>query len=488
MSIRVLIIDDDEEDFLIIKHFLSKIKSEEYCIDWCSDYDCAEGEISKDEHDIYLIDYFLGKGEGIDIIENVRKKNVLKPIILLTGAGNRFLDEKALEKGASDFLDKRELRSDTIERALRYALERYNQQRYIRNQERKYRSLFELSIEPFFILDDAFKIAEWNAAFVDVFSTSALPKSALKGKPFEALFKRPNDYTFFIEKLQKEGFAKGIKTVLFNGVRDIVCILSVSRLPRTSNHKNTGFHVALNDLSKIMEQEEELKKVDKLMMSGRMARMIAHEVRNPLTNIRLAVEELAEFSSEDEDVITLQKMIERNAQRIANLIDDLLKSARPMELEKQTTDLLPILQDAIELCLDRIELQNVKLIRSIPDTPIVGDWDPEKLKIALVNIITNAIEAMENCPSPELCIQLNCEPDDLVILIRDNGKGMDKETQRNLFDPLFTNRKGGLGLGMTTTLNIISMHEGKINVQSDEEKGTEFRIVLPVECPSKKRG
>src|SRR5690554_7564695 len=100
------------------------------------------------------MDHFLGKGEGIEIVENIRARNILKPLILLIGSSDYTVDEKAMAMGASDFLVKREVRVDTIERALRYALERYHQQRFIRAQEKKYRSLFELSMEPFLVLDE----------------------------------------------------------------------------------------------------------------------------------------------------------------------------------------------------------------------------------------------------------------------------------------------------------------------------------------------
>src|SRR5690554_4412931 len=117
MSVRVLIIEDDEDDYIIMSHYLSKIKTEKYDVYWCNDFDEAEAEILKDEHDIYLIDHFLGKGEGIEIIEKIRARNILKPLILLTGSSDYTVDEKAMAMGASDFLVKREVRVDTIERA-----------------------------------------------------------------------------------------------------------------------------------------------------------------------------------------------------------------------------------------------------------------------------------------------------------------------------------------------------------------------------------
>lgn len=479
MSVRVLIIEDDEDDYIIMSHYLSKIKTEKYDVYWCNDFDEAEAEILNDEHDIYLIDHFLGKGEGIEIIEKIRARNILKPLILLTGSSDYSVDEKAMSKGASDFLVKKEVRVDTIERALRYALERYHQQRFIRAQEKKYRSLFELSMEPFLVLDKDFCITEFNAAFIDVFHKKNSSDHLLKGQDFKNLFKYEFDYNSFVQKLENDGYIKGFKTTLLNQEEDVVAILSIAHLPEDANLlDDNSYHVSISDLTKIMEQESELKKAEKMNMSGRMARMIAHEIRNPLTNIRLAVGELSALSEEGSDAKTLEQMIERNTVRISDLIDDLLKSARPPELEKVHSKLDVIVDAAIEFCQDRIELLGIQLEKDFYIDTIEGEWDPEKLKIALVNILINSIEAMEDAINPTLSIALNIEENKPVIYIRDNGKGMDEDTLRNLFDPFFTNRKNGLGLGMTATLNIINMHKGKVIVSSKEGVGTEFKITF----------
>lgn len=478
MSLRVLIIDDDEDDYVIMSHHLSKIKTQDYEVFWCNDFDEAEKEILKDEHDIYLIDHFLGKGEGIEVIENVRSRDLLKPLILLTGSGSIQVDEKAMEKGASDFIVKKEIRVDTLERSLRYAMERYEQQQYIWAQEKKYRSLFELSMDPIVILDDSFTIQEYNAAFVKVFHDQDIESHHLLNSQFKELFKYDFDFESLMNQLKQNGFVQGYKTSMLNGAKDIVVILSVAHLPTGNVSQDHRYHVAINDVTSFMEKEQELKKVEKLSLTGRMARMIAHEVRNPLTNINLALGELEEIIGKIEDAEVFQSMISRNADRISTLIDDLLKSARPAELEKVNTTIQEILTASLEFCQDRIDLLDVNFQLVLPEKSIEGKWDPEKLKIAFVNIITNAIEAMSDEDYPELSVILSEEEDRPVIFIKDNGKGMDEDTLQSLYDPFFTSRKNGLGLGMTATLNIINMHDGRIRVKSAVDQGAEFKIIL----------
>ena len=169
MSIKVLIIEDDEDDYTIVKHYLSKISTINYDVYWSSDFDFALEDILKNEHDIYLIDHFLGKGEGLDLIKSAREAYIDKPLILLTGAKNESVDQEAMKKGASDFIIKSEVKVETLERTLRYAMERYKQQKSIKEKEKKYRSLFELSMEPVVILDYDFHIMEYNSAFSKTF-------------------------------------------------------------------------------------------------------------------------------------------------------------------------------------------------------------------------------------------------------------------------------------------------------------------------------
>jgi PAS domain S-box-containing protein len=475
MKLRVLVIEDDEDDYIILKHYLNKITSVDYDVYWTNNYDDALQDILKNEHDLYLIDHYLGKGEGVEIIEQVRKHHFYKPLILLTGAGNREVDEKAMEKGASDYLVKTELKVDMLERALRYAHDRFLQQRYINEQERKYRSLFELSREPLLLLDEHFKIIEFNNAFQNLFDFD--DKGPFE-KSFASFFEYDFDFDYIQKKVAERGFVRGLKTNFKHKDATVTVVLSVAKLAESEVSEEAVYQVAFSDVSKLIEAQDELKKMEKLSMTGRMARMIAHEVRNPLTNINLAAGELEELCNQIPESALYIEMINRNAGRISGLIDDLLQSARPTQLEMAKTNMQRVLDSAIEACKDRISLQGVKFQKVYPTELVTGKWDPEKLKIAFVNIMINAVEAMKDIDQPELSLILTKEKNRPTIFIKDNGIGMDEETKSKLFDPFFTNRKGGLGLGMTATLNIIAMHEGRISVNSARNQGTEFKVVL----------
>lgn len=475
MHTKVLIIEDDEDDYIIVKHYLSKISAVNYDVYWSSDYDFALEDILKNEHDIYLIDHFLGKGEGLDLIKSAREASIDKPLILLTGAKNESVDQEAMKNGASDFIIKSEVKVETLERTLRYAMERYKQQKSIKEKEKKYRSLFELSMEPVVILDYDFHIMEYNSAFSNMFfkGQKEIPRN------FKSFFLYDFDYRLLLAKIEEDGYVKGWKTMLQVQKAQKTVILSLAALPNEADSALHFFHVAIHDVTKLIAAQSEVQRMEKLSMTGRMARIIAHEVRNPLTNINLAIGELKEIVGNDyEEVNTYSEMISRNADRIAKLIDDLLTSAKPTELEIVPTTMNDIVESAIEFCKDRINLKNVAFHYTFDDPKITGKWDPEKLKIAFVNIMINAIEAMSETENPKLIVHLGIEIGKPTLKIVDNGKGMDEETQQQLFEPFFSKRKDGLGLGMTATHNIISMHKGKIKVKSTQGVGTQFEVIL----------
>jgi PAS domain S-box-containing protein len=469
---KILIIDDDEDDYIIMKHYLSKIDTFDYDVYWCNRFEDALLRIRDDEHDIYLIDQFLGKGEGIEIIDKARKEGCKKPLILLTGASNRSIDRKAMEVGASDYLIKNEIRVDTLERALRYASDRYAQSFLVAQQEKKYRSLFELSSQALLLLDESLNITEFNHAFRKLFQRSnhTLPEK------LSDLFLFSYDLETLSSKLKSEGFVKDFKTVLLKEKAELVVIISVVRLPYLEGA--SCYQLIMQDISKLLEAEKEVQRLEKLSLSSRMARIIAHEVRNPLTNINLALGELNEVSGNNEDVVLYNDLIKRNAKRIADLIDQLLYSTKTDELQIVYADLKDIAIAAFNECKDRLSLMKVNVIEDYPSSPVMLKCDPEKLKIAFVNIIINGVEAMDEQDNPTLKFSIKLAEEALLVQIKDNGRGMDEETVKHIFDPFFTKRNSGLGLGMTATLSILSRHNVSIKIDSKEGVGTLFNLIF----------
>lgn len=222
----------------------------------------------------------------------------------------------------------------------------------------------------------------------------------------------------------------------------------------------------------------ELRSVEKFTATGRVARTIAHEVRNPLTNIVLATDQIRSNTGDNEETVLLLDMINRNATRINKMISELLTSTKFAQLQYSKINIKSLMDETIELAKDRIELKQINLNKTYSNPECVVYVDVEKMKIAILNVIVNAIEAMERDKG---MLQIETETqgnNKCKIDIRDNGLGMNEETQQKLFDPYFTNKDGGNGLGLTNTQNIILNHKGSIQVASRMGEGSVFTITL----------
>ena len=233
----------------------------------------------------------------------------------------------------------------------------------------------------------------------------------------------------------------------------------------------------IEELNTANTQLLQMRSMEKFAVTGRIARTIAHEVRNPLTNIGLATSQLKDdIASTDDNTMYLFNVIERNGDRINKLISDLLQSTKFSELNFATVPVSNLLDETMAMAQDRIELQQV-IVEKKYAAQITINVDVEKMKIALLNIVINAIEAMEPGKGV-LKITTRQEGNNCLITFADNGTGMDETSLGKLFEPYFTSKLNGNGLGMANTQNVIFNHKGTISVSSQPGNGTTFTITL----------
>jgi signal transduction histidine kinase len=257
-----------------------------------------------------------------------------------------------------------------------------------------------------------------------------------------------------------------------------------SRAKNAANLKAMEYGKQLeNNISELEEMNLELKElrgIEKFAATGRIARTIAHEVRNPLTNISLANEQLQEMSSTHPEYTLLLDMISRNAVRINQLVADLLNATKYMQLDTKSVSINKLLDETLELAQDRIELNRIKVEKNYSLDMCEVSVDPERIKLAFLNVIVNAIEAMEK-GNGVLHIRTTQKDQKCIVEIADNGVGMDEDTLQKLFEPYFTAKPQGTGLGLTNTQNIILSHKGNIKVKSKPGTGTTFIIILDIQ-------
>ncbi|MFZ3206870.1 MAG: PAS domain S-box protein, partial [Pseudomonas sp.] len=153
--LRLLLIDDDEDDFLITQDLLRQGMAQAFVLDWRSDYQQALQAVLSQAHDLYLVDYRLGAESGLELIRHALQAGVRKPIILLTGQGDNQLDASAIELGAADYLVKGQFDSHQLARSIRYAIDRSQATVRLADSEARYRMLFEANPEPIWVFSKA---------------------------------------------------------------------------------------------------------------------------------------------------------------------------------------------------------------------------------------------------------------------------------------------------------------------------------------------
>lgn len=473
--VKILIIDDDKDDFLITSEYIQQIDSAHFQIDWCYNYKEALQLMRSNEFDIYFVDYRLGAKTGLDLIKDARSQHCEEPIVLLTGKGNQLVDRGAMEAGAADYLIKTELNTEKLERCIRYSLERSVSLKALKANERKYRTIFEKSKDAVFLASKELKFIDVNAATVELFGYS-------RGEIFDLtlydLMAYPDDISSLQEMISVKGEVDDMELELITRNKEKkYCILSLSAETQGLS-VHAYFHGIIHDISQLKKAEKVTLQVEKLAAAGRLVRTLAHEVRNPLNNINLSVDQLQQEIEEESHTKVYLDIIHRNSQRIGDIITELLDSSRPAEMFMEKRALQEIMDESISAALDRIILQKVKLQVNYSDTPAYIWADKEKLKIGFINIIINAVEAMVG-KEEQLDIVIESHSNQHIVKIRDRGCGINEEDLSRLFEPYFTNKRNGLGLGLAATLNILQSHKAKIEVNSTVNIGTLFTITFP---------
>src|SRR5690606_21334564 len=359
--VRILIIDDDEDDFILTSGFINSIEDRTCDIQWCYNYKTALEHIESKKFHLYFVDYRLGAKTGIDLLAEAMKMNCEEPIILLTGKGNSAIDKQAMQMGAVDYLIKSELTPEKLERCIRYALERAASTKALRANERKYRSIFEKSKEAVFTTDLSLVFKDVNAAMVNLVGAA---RNQLTRHALYHFIESENMRTAIRSRLAKTGVVNDLEVeVMHTKGKRRNCILYLS-IELDSNNSRYVQGI-LHDITNQKKTERATLLAEKLAATGRLVRTLAHEVRNPLSNIHMSLEQLASMTRDEERVYI--DIIDRNGKRINDLITELLTSSKPSEMVFDRVILQTAVDETIGIALDRLTLKQIKLSVNYPD-------------------------------------------------------------------------------------------------------------------------
>lgn len=471
---HILMIDDDEDDFFLVNSLLQDISPDQYVLQWVPSYKEGLMAIEARAHDLYLVDYRLGAYTGIDVLHHFRNLGYKAPVILFTGKGDYHIDKEAMQAGAADYLVKSEINAALLERAIRYTLDKFNHLLAIEKSEKRYFSIFEKSNDIILLADCAHKIVAANPAALNVLKYE---EDELYSSRLQSLFAEEGVIDDFLDQLcSEEGVVQKEYVFRSKSGQQLDVMINASLL----DEKKQLYLCIIQDITARKRKEREKQQQEKFAITGRIARLIAHEVRNPLTNILLAVSQLkTEPAAETEDAELYLDIMERNCHRINHLVTELLQSTRMSELNMIPMSINLLVEKALQLASDRLQLNSIAVVKDLCKKDCKIQADEDKILIAFLNIIINGIEAMK-AGEGQLNIEAWQDPDRVFVRISDNGSGIPPQNLVKLFEPFFTNKTKGTGLGLTATQNIILQHKGTIAVESAVGEGTSFVIGFPV--------
>ncbi|WNS73495.1 ATP-binding protein [Bacillus sp. DTU_2020_1000418_1_SI_GHA_SEK_038] len=232
-----------------------------------------------------------------------------------------------------------------------------------------------------------------------------------------------------------------------------------------------------NDITETKRTKEILHRQDKLAAVGQLAAGVAHEIRNPLTSMK-GYTEFLQMEETNKERLEYFDIILDEIERVNHIVEDFMLLARPKSVELKEKNLIPILRNVLSLFEFEIRDKQIHLQFECSDDSILIECDEYRLKQVFINFVKNAIEAMPN--GGRLILNTFINNEYVNISITDSGTGITPEQLKKIGEPFFTTKEKGNGLGLMVSFQIIENHGGRVNIESEQNKGTTFTIELPV--------
>lgn len=454
--IRILLIDDDEDEYILHRDLLAESSRDLYELDWIADYEAGLADLTAGVHDAYLIDYRLGEKTGLELLRTMQEAGIDRAMIILTGQTDAAVDQSAMESGASDYLVKGETSSAELTRTIRYAIERCRILSRLRVQAEILRNVHDAV---FYVTSEGV-VRDWNEGAVRIFGMS---REAAMGRRLTEICPHPNGHPFFrtiIPAIQKHGVAEELIHCRPGGARDVYVRAKVTPMHRLGEE---GYVFCASDVTK-----EKLLEAELVRISENEQRRIGQDIHDDLCSqlsgigclTKVLEHRLHELHAEEAEM--MEGITEMVAQA-GTKAREIAKGLVPTVLETQ--GLVSALR---ELVARRRELFGANCVALVPEDERL-EGIPDAISIQIYRIAQEAMtNAIRHSDAELIELSLKVVDGHLELCVRDDGKGMSREP-------------ADAGMGLMTMRRRAEMIDAEFSIQASPGGGTQIRCLVPLE-------
>lgn len=486
--IQALLIEDNPGDARLIREMMSEAGDGSPLMKWAERLDAGLRALSEGGIDVVLLDLALPDSQGGDTLAAVRKSAPAVPIVVLTGLDDENAATESLRHGAQDYLVKGKFDGELLLRSMRYARERNGFEKSLRESEERFRAKVDSSFVGIFIVRNGrivFRNPEQERLF------GGMPESFTL-REFRDI--HPDDREKFSSLC--DAFDSGdailpetdLRFYPFGKGSDGIDMRWVLLRARPIRYEGQGaVLVNMVDITRSKEMEQIAMTREKMAVLGHAIAGIAHEIRSPLSGINIHLSLLEELHKEadrfgEEGKRKAKRIIDQiktASGRIEEVIRKVMDFSRPSLSSLGPADINTAVEEAIEFSMPMLLRRGITLDRSGIGTLPKCRADSRLITQVILNLITNAAEAMENTEKEKIIgISVSRDGDQAVIRVSDSGPGIPVHLREKIFDPFFTTRRDGYGIGLNFSRRVVAGHRGSLDAGESRWGGAEFRIVL----------
>ncbi|MCE5333142.1 MAG: PAS domain-containing protein [Desulfobacteraceae bacterium] len=486
----ILLIDDDEDDCMLVRDLLMRAGHAVFRMDCVSSYEEGLDAVCRNIYDAILLDYRLGARNGLELIREAFGKGCEATIIFLTGQSDHGVDIEAMRAGAADYLVKDSLTEDLLERSIRYSIERKRAEKALVNAGKLFRLMADSLPMLISYLDTKQTYRFVNRAHESKYGAPAEQLVGRKivdvlGKAFYELI-RPH-----VEAVLQ---GKQVEFEMETGPQDNRVYYQIWLVPNFDDSGSlAGFFAMIHDQTQRKRSEldaqrhrEELAHVSRVVSMGQLATSLAHELGQPLagilTNAQAAQRFLTREEPDLEEVGEALGDIADDVSRARNVIDKLRSILKKKNSESTPLDMNALVHETLKLISSDALKRKIAVETDLaPNLPTVMG-DRVQLQQVLINFVLNAFDAVSGCVGPRRRITILTTLDQGVVRlgVRDRGCGVDMENLDRMFEPFFSTKSEGMGMGLAISRNIINAHGGLLWAERNSGGGMTFSFSIPV--------